>query len=1533
MRAETLLDSVVFQLTPTRTRCELVVTANGETEKLASGLLQPFLTHLKTAAEQIAKGGYSIRLEPSNGNQNAPWFTKGTIERFVRFVSTPEVIERINTIESEIIQIEEAIVSQCNEALVAEEQSLKSPSADHEEERRSIVDENTENAVVPYKARKQPVDGTDVAHGENSKACLLRVLEARRMVLQKEQGMAFARAAAAGFDVEHMCDLVSFAECFGAVRLREACLKLMELWRKKQEAGTWLEEMELETLDTSSVRSDTAFIRGSGITFNGNSICRVKPKHSSDGWPGSPNEASELKAVSTSESNSYGKTNVSEELTSPARIKNEDFHDHFQHPLIPSWQGQAPYYVQNHHSHGMGFGQTRPGVPGYPIQGMPYYPSYPMNPLIYQGIHAPSEGGIRVSVQPACASSHEPQYTDDSTSGANHSAETHLDANSQSKHLSTEERDSYQQSQSSESSDSKSTTQSDGEDSESDAVNDMSMQESQRDNERKSNSLHKKSSASHKKDSGKKPGNRKSGMVVIRNINYIASDKHDHSEDTDDSEPGLDISYEEDLKKKAGEVPLHVKEVIDLFEKKSKGGSSSKKKGHRKNTGGSGRTSPTESRNPEHDVNTDADNEGWNIFQKYLLREDGSSESNHGVEPRSVDELGDQGDPCGDEMMDKPFKNCQYHSESSVSFEQESVAMKKDCGVMRETIILPSRREDVVLDSLQVAEAEEHSNPRNFSTQEEFVISGVKDSDDAYTDKLRGDIVHYDTETACGVHFNGENRPDVGDDSFMVSTTSIIQEQSGNSWKTIMNVDSEFPITPKEEAAIDDVQKSTTSGNEPAELYMIPERISEGNSLSAPWGPAIDYDMELTAADKVQPNTYNSASGNESKIPKINTSIKAQRRKVISEKESRFKAMQEALEKRKADMAARHGKQGKPNPLVEAQMRAEKLRAFKAGLQKTKKEMEEQERKRLEELKIQRQKRIAARRASSPTPSSSSGRSVKQQRKPTQSSTLLSPTTHRRHGNRDLSPGGSFPLSSSISGSPGSNNRMKSHKPSPPTHSKGSGNSLSRSAPSLTHIKNEERANRWNKKLSRAKKNSDHVIATKSRKVADSSCVAKLSSPTGPISDSSLSSDAKKHLSEARKHGMDNGSKDNISGGSSYLSDGSVHKTQRSSMQPANKGKLNSTDACAMKKRVKSASVIQVSKQNSAEVSSSESSEAVRVNISKAESQVEQNLHDAAYVLDDDSCNKAGVGPGYVAIRAPVSHNAPDTSAEDIADLVSESSNLNEQEVASVRALVKVAEDSETDEVTQAAPLSLNNNDSKERLSESHENEGKTTTLYSSLSLEEDKDSEPYFAPVARTTSFDEPSSSKLTSNCVPQVSGSMSESNGVCMPKTGISQNSCATLHSDRDNAATSFQKIPEDPQQDQSVAVGRNVDSSYPQHKVCSVEKSKESAKGFRRLLKFGRKNNNNSLVSECHENADRLKSVSVNPQPDTTRLTGSAGSLPMVTSGVTSVNGSRQANSLGNLISQDDSESVLPTHKASRSFFSLPTFRSKGHDTKSR
>lgn len=55
---------------------------------------------------------------------------------------------------------------------------------------------------------------------------LHRVLETRKAVLRKEQAMAYARALVAGFELDYIEDLISFADAFGALRLRYQQLTL-----------------------------------------------------------------------------------------------------------------------------------------------------------------------------------------------------------------------------------------------------------------------------------------------------------------------------------------------------------------------------------------------------------------------------------------------------------------------------------------------------------------------------------------------------------------------------------------------------------------------------------------------------------------------------------------------------------------------------------------------------------------------------------------------------------------------------------------------------------------------------------------------------------------------------------------------------------------------------------------------------------------------------------------------------------------------------------------------------------------------------------------------------------------------------------------------------------------------------------------------------------------------------------------------------------------------------------------------------------
>ncbi|KAJ4981502.1 hypothetical protein NE237_032339 [Protea cynaroides] len=151
------------------------------------------------AEGQISQGGYSITLRaPSSAD--AAWFTKATLEIFVRFVSTPEVLERVVTIEREISQIKTSV----------QPDELSNPTATGRTEEGNVVsaDGYSKNATISSKLKSDSKGSDNVIQEENSKLRLQRLMETRKAVLRKEQAMAYARAFVAGFETDHINNLL-----------------------------------------------------------------------------------------------------------------------------------------------------------------------------------------------------------------------------------------------------------------------------------------------------------------------------------------------------------------------------------------------------------------------------------------------------------------------------------------------------------------------------------------------------------------------------------------------------------------------------------------------------------------------------------------------------------------------------------------------------------------------------------------------------------------------------------------------------------------------------------------------------------------------------------------------------------------------------------------------------------------------------------------------------------------------------------------------------------------------------------------------------------------------------------------------------------------------------------------------------------------------------------------------------------------------------------------------------------------------------
>ncbi|MCO5558259.1 hypothetical protein L7F22_011838 [Adiantum nelumboides] len=239
-------------------RCELFVSADGMTEKLASGFLKPFLNHLRAVEEQVIAGRESVKLERPQAYHGRSWFTKGTLERytllsfyclsyfvnfafvvwsvsticrFVRFVSTPEVLERVKFIEDEFAQLEQVRSIQASSLLQVEESySIAGPV--YQRNGGLGFSGPLGTFAIPKLAQSYPYDAVE-SHREASRVELLRAMDVRLLALRQEQSLAFSRAAAAGFSSDNMTDLIAFSEYFGADRLRMACFNFLVVLQQR----------------------------------------------------------------------------------------------------------------------------------------------------------------------------------------------------------------------------------------------------------------------------------------------------------------------------------------------------------------------------------------------------------------------------------------------------------------------------------------------------------------------------------------------------------------------------------------------------------------------------------------------------------------------------------------------------------------------------------------------------------------------------------------------------------------------------------------------------------------------------------------------------------------------------------------------------------------------------------------------------------------------------------------------------------------------------------------------------------------------------------------------------------------------------------------------------------------------------------------------------------------------------------------------------------------------------------------------------
>ncbi|MCL7049074.1 hypothetical protein MKW94_027794 [Papaver nudicaule] len=847
------LDYALFQLTPTRTRCDLVVFSGNKNEKLASGLVDPFISHLRCAKEQIPKGGYSIKLCPPSSNSS--WFTKGTLERFVRFVSTPEVLERFVTIETEISQIEVSI--QTNEASNTSEGTA------------TVADVTAKKAIVPYKPKAESNGSADeVAPGENSKIRLQRVLEIRKKVLRKEQAMAYARAFVAGFDMDWIDDLILFADAFGALRLREACKNFIELCDKKNNDRVWMDELaavqaftqpELPYLATSGI-----ILAGDGGLSNG----QVDSNGSVDA------------SVSDSTTNharpdvNQGSATANAQGTMPWP-NHPQFMYNFQHPYqgyFPGMQGVPPYYPGNKH----------------------WSPNA-------------EESG-------------------------------HESGNRRNRKSSSRRKEKSRNQNISEPSEGEETDPSD------------SMSGSEEEHEQKQSST----DQSHKKRSGKK-----SRTIVIRNINYVTSKRKDgdnnDSDESSSAEDGID----------GASLKQQVEDAVGSLEKHHKSRRSKKRSGNKNLTNGEADQGPG-----NEPVANNLEGGNWDSFQNLLFDKLATNEVE---KQRSLD--------VGDEYF--AIKSFESGSEVVIGHEigPESEKRRQQM-VPADSFVLNERdsgnERSLYLENYESNGSFRPNSNRRGSANEEMLFShriedpkmntrntladSTADLSVLKTQKGEDWFVGNQTEKATSRDstqessiFDGDQalaaqkyeRDAFVDDSIMVQTRSF-DSQYDSQWRTDMSMDLTVPSQVEMNSPEVSGEKQGVSDKyEPSDLCMMLERDTGVESVRASWTPEIDYqvDMSFTEADKRSSGVEKSDVVEES-VP-LNNKKQDKPTKKLSSKDIKSKP-RVPLWQSKHEVLSRPKKTSTVS---------------RSAVQRSKAEKEEETRKKMEELVIERQKRIAERSA------------------------------------------------------------------------------------------------------------------------------------------------------------------------------------------------------------------------------------------------------------------------------------------------------------------------------------------------------------------------------------------------------------------------------------------------------------------------------------------------------------------------------------------------------------------------------------------
>lgn len=515
---------------------------------------------------------------------------------------------------------------------------------------------------------------------------------------------------------------------------------------------------------------------------------------------------------------------------------HEYFQGQFPHPIFSPWPIHSPPGVV-------------PVFQPYPMQGMPYYQSYPGNGTFVAPPYPPMEDSRFSTGYSMGKKRHSMDSRDSNTESETWDADA------------SKTRSSY----------------------------DLELEKE----------------ASQTPESRKKAnrsGKNKSGVVVIRNINYITSKRQNSSGSESESES-------DDTEEETGDLQEETSEMKNTSSSKS-----SKRKENSKKLMDASKSSDMEVRANEKEQDVGH----WLAFQSYLLRD--ADEDKH-----SMDQ--------GMFAMEKGVKV--KRRQSAVGDDPLAIA-ERDTGEIREGGMTEfhkiggnlTSRPKMSNDGLLLPGREIHSGGASGSTNGQMDGRRVqyrRTSNDSFMIQGKEIPLHSSDPLAInGFESTASNLDrgsnNMGDESYIVPLRSIDQVEADD--RNAIDMDSELPSTlQNEENCSNRIGRQISY--EPDDLTLMPERGTEKGSTCY---DALEYEM--------QGHDKDAASLVKRKKEVVAGTKQGPKR---LDKDRKPKVVPDTLDK-KIVGPIRKGKPSKLSPLDEARARAERLRAFKADLLREKKE-------------------------------------------------------------------------------------------------------------------------------------------------------------------------------------------------------------------------------------------------------------------------------------------------------------------------------------------------------------------------------------------------------------------------------------------------------------------------------------------------------------------------------------------------------------------------------------------------------------------